>query len=202
MKKFSPLLMASILCFLYALMCWGQDKAEAPVLRVGDIWTYQTASGGSFKLEVAQVTDEGYVIALKGTNTSNIFDPKTLNLKFSIAGSNKTKAEGPWRNALDFPIFVGKKWEHSATQLWRGNRIVGSTYYHVEALEDVQTPAGTFKAFRILAKSSLSQTEKRDYWMKLWYSPEVKFWIKREWDKDIKLQAVDAVLAGYKLKER
>ncbi len=202
MKKFFPLLLALIICSLYPLMSWGQDKAEAPELRVGDIWTYQTALGGSFKLEVPQVIDEGYVIAVQGTNTSYIYDSKTLNLKFEIAGSNKTKAEGPWRNVLDFPIFIGKKWQHSATQVWRSSRLIGSTNYHVEAMEDVKTPAGTFKAFRILAKSRFTQTEKAEYWMKLWYSPEVKFWIKREWDKDIRGQVVDAVLAGYKLKER
>jgi hypothetical protein len=185
----------------YSLTLWCQDKTEAPELKIGDIWTYQTSKGGNFKYEVVQITEEGYVI--KYAEKSYIYDKNTLNLKFVIDGSKKTKPESPIWKIFDFPLFVGKKWK-SDTPLRdprTGAMYSVGTEYQVEALEDVQTPAGIFRAFRILGKFFIAEL-RREFWSKLWYSPEAKYWIKREIDKGIVTKDEDAVLASYKLKER
>ena len=67
MKK-SLMLCIALIILSYSLMIWGQEKTEAPELKVGDIWTYQTSSGRSVKFEVVQITEEGYVI--KGSENS------------------------------------------------------------------------------------------------------------------------------------
>ncbi len=40
------------------------------------------------------------------------------------------------------------------------------------------------------------------YEIKYWYSPVIKFWVKREFDKRLMIKDQDALLAGYKLNER
>jgi hypothetical protein len=200
MKKSLLLLMALIIFCSYPLMLWGQEKAEVPELKVGDFWKYQISSG-NLKSEVKEINEEGYVIAFEGSNISNIYDPKTLNLNFIISGNKKNKADSPWRKILDFPLFVGKKWDDSTEFLFKGKSLSANINYQVEALEDVKTSVGTFKSFRIFAKAFYPH-DRKEYWMKLWYSPEVKFWIKRELDRNYKGLMEDAVLVEYKLKER
>lgn len=202
MKKSLFLVMALIIFCSYPLMLWGQEKSEVPELKVGDFWKHQISSG-NLRFEVTEINEEGYVIALEGTNASQIYDSKTLNQKFIIVGTKKDKADNPWRKILDFPLFVGKKWDDSTDIIFRGQSRSANTNYQVEALEDVQTSAGTFKSFRISAKAFFPHEKNRkEYWMKLWYSPEVKFWIKREVDRNYMGQIGDAILVDYKLKER
>ncbi len=189
-----------IFCCFQPSSSWSQDKIEAPELKIGDIWIYQTSSGGNNKSEVVQITEEGYVI--KGKETSEIYDKKTMNLISVIEGNRKTKSDSISRKILDFPLFVGKKWQSDTLfRASRGQMLTCTTEYQVEALEDMQTPAGNFKAFRILAKYIIGQS-RQEYWLKLWYSPAAKFWIKREIDKMAKTKEEDAVLTSYKLNDK
>lgn len=51
--------------------------------------------------------------------------------------------------------------------------------FKVEGIEDITTPAGTFKTYRIYYKQT-HMSGGGSGWIRFWYSPEVKTWIKRE----------------------
>ena len=110
------------------------------------------------------------------------------------------------QRALDFPLQIGKKWKNESPK---------NTFnsFALEGVEKVSTPAGTFMGYRILY-----QQEKFEYnrlaqgvfkqgegWIRFWYSPEVKFWLKMEVEKEKaqywKTQKEDAYeLVSYSLK--
>lgn len=185
---------------------FGQDRFEAPALTVGDQWTYQSKAG-KFSMTVKGVTDEGFLI--RGTRTTYIYDKSSFNVKFTAADDQKKKAEYELRNVFDFPLFVGKKWEDSMVFVGvrTGKKYNLSIEFKVEAQEEVQTPAGTYKALRIFTNVFIPEYRKNNYaWVRTWYSPEVKFWVKREYEKQAPgeefwwFKVEDAVLANYKLK--
>ena len=80
------------------------------------------------------------------------------------------------------------------------------TYDHdfrVEGIEEITTPAGKFKAYKIYYNQT-NRNSKRSGWIRFWYSPEVKNWIKRKAEKVVYWEktrwAKDAELVSYQLK--
>lgn len=176
MKKI--VLLSLVISFL-ASMVWAQEKVEAPVWNVGDSWTYENSSGGKWKVTVQKVEETQYEIM--SYKTIQIYDKATLNRKDqNVRGIMFPKM-------LNFPISVGKKWRDNAS--WIGDQTglkrEGLVEYAVEGQENVTTRAGTFGSFRILTKITLASAGRTSsYWQKVWYSPDVKFLIKREYQKD------------------
>ena len=75
-----------------------------------------------------------------------------------------------------WPLQVGKSW--SATVTWvdgaeQERRFVLTSVWAVEAYEEVGTPAGTFKAFKV-SRREIESGASHEFW----YSPDVKGWIK------------------------
>jgi hypothetical protein len=52
----------------------------------------------------------------------------------------------------------------------------------IEGVEEVKTPAGTFKAYRIYYQQTEMSRMTRG-WVRFWYAPAVKWWVKREVEK-------------------
>ena len=53
------------LCFVVLFLAssvWAQEKIEAPILNVGDKWTYKRADGQIYSNEVVKVTDDLFII--------------------------------------------------------------------------------------------------------------------------------------------
>jgi hypothetical protein len=75
-----------------------------------------------------------------------------------------------------WPIQTGKQW--SATVTWTDSGEQTRTFvltgvWLVEAYEEVKTPAGTFKAFKV-SRREIESGASQDFW----YSPQVKGWVK------------------------
>jgi hypothetical protein len=204
MKKKIKVLILGCGIFLLTQPVMAQEKCEAPVWKVGDKWTYETSSGTKFTHEVVDVKGENFIIENKTSDTSYILDKKTLNLQFTIDEGKKRKAEDAVRKRLNFPLFVGKKWDDMVDRVTRsfGSRITIMLNYSVEATEDIITPAGTFSAYRIVLKASgINQAERA--WAKFWYSPQVKYFVKREVENVLfggVLGSEGFILVNYELK--
>ena len=207
MKK---IILISFLVLFIPITLYGQDKVEAPVWSVGDKWTWKRVDGAILNSEVVGVKEDLYILKMGKDPDLYGYDKKTMNVKFLIKeGGRKVKVESDWRNALDFPMFVGKKWTKSTyVKPARGDLEV--TYineYNVEGVEDVTTPAGTFKCYKIrLKQTNMSPRTPRNKsgLVRYWYSPEVKILIKREADNtDYWLNCIwiqNAELISYTLK--
>jgi len=91
-----------------------------------------------------------------------------------VAGDTLIESFEPYSVFVDWPIFVGKSWRnryryHDHARGRSFNDV--QTDCAVEAYEDVVTPAGTFKAFRIALRGVSHTTV-------LWYSNDVGFVVK------------------------
>jgi hypothetical protein len=92
----------------------------------------------------------------------------------STRGDQVVESAEPGVQTYDWPLFVGKRWRTTFTYtvVKHGRTFRGVTQdVRVDAYEDVQTPAGTFKAFKITRGDS---THEHTYWL----SPELGVWVK------------------------
>lgn len=207
MKKITKkILSIFVIVFLVLLTkSWSQEKIEAPILNVGDKWTYKNADGTIYTDEVVEVRDDVFILKLGDDKNYykdylHAYDRKTMNLKsFIDAYGKEARADFSTRNLLDFPMFVGKKWGDGVTR-WNID-------FKVESIEEVITPAGTFKAYKIYCRQENKTADSIGAgWVRFWYSPQVKKVVKRVFEKSrywsVFVSNQDAELISYELKER
>lgn len=68
---------------------------------------------------------------------------------------------------VDFPLMVGKRWDV----------VAGEITAQVEAREPIETPVGTYEAYRIRYDDRTKPKQSR----MAWYAPEVKNWVRIRW---------------------
>lgn len=172
-----------------------QSPVGKPQLTVGDRWT--TRAIDLWKNEEIE-TFEQTVTSVDGDSVS--LERKTLSSRSGRPGmpSEDRIDAATWtlltpriiegREALlAFPLYVGKTWEYEyKTVESNGSQTLQSRRAKVEAWEVVTTSAGMFKALKVVVDGrwrahlgdavftgKVTET--------LWYSPEAKRWVKREW---------------------
>jgi len=202
----------AILIAVFVLMAGGftsaQEKMDAPIWNVGDKWIYKTAEGKKFSNEVVKVDDESFVVRMGGSPYLQVFDKKTMNITKWIDSSG-TEAPASPLNVYDFPVFVGKTWGGRIHASGATRQAGGGPWeysFKVEAMEEINTAAGSFKAYRLYCKHSnlAPRASSPGGWMKFWYSPEAKTWVKREIEKSryfLGSQHTDTELVSYQLKK-
>jgi hypothetical protein len=204
-KMLSIFVIVFFIFLVFLTESWSQEKIEAPVLNVGDKWTYKNADGTIYADEVVGVRDDVFILKLGDDKYMykdylHAYDRKTMNLKSWIdAYGKEVRADVFTRNLLDFPIFVGKKWGDGATYWF--------VDFKVESIEEVITPAGTFKAYKIYCRVESKRTGGGAAgvgWIRFWYSPQVKKVVKRVYEKSRYwsgyISNQDAELISYELK--
>lgn len=150
--------------FLLAMSAVAQ-KSEAPVadyfpLRVGDSWTYRSASGGTeYSQKVvgeekqADGTIRYLVEKLAGAKVRTLFSKAggwVLMHSERYPEHEGLKAEyEPARQYLKNPLVAGSKWDwkgkdYTNTDLEEDNQVAGP--------EDVTVPAGKFRAMKVVTK--------------------------------------------------
>jgi hypothetical protein len=195
----------SCLVLLLAPMAWAQEKCEAPSWNIGDKWTYRDVTGSTFTDQVVRIEEDLFILKTEGLRYLWGFDKKTLNSRFLIEESGrKIKNTSSFRKLYDFPIFVGKKWTYTSTDRdpVANMEVTYISDLKIEGIEDITTPAGTFKAYRFHLKLT-NMGAGMSGWMRLWYSPEAKKWVKREFEKGLFWsvgRVQDVQLISYELK--
>ena len=129
-----------------------------------------------------------------------------MNLKFLVEKSGKqVLVSHPFRKVLDFPIFVGKKWKDTVRGRTATKReVTFENEFQIEGVEEVTTPAGIFKAFKIYQKQTVTIPPGSNGWACYWYSPIAKNTVKTEVEKSSYWAGVtwpqDTELISYELK--
>ena len=222
MKKM--IFLAWLVLFLPAMLS-AQEKIDAPVWAVGDKWAFT----GDGTIEVMQVDQNGYfmnfsdsicVIDRQGFNKI-LFEKSTLQRSYSLEGGKKRKYSMGLKNIFNFPFNPGKQWKHEysaqpiLTKGYRTSRGIPTLDYYenikVLGWEDIGVKAGKFRALKIEFISGHKEYmagmmpgpayENKGYY---WYSPEVKYFVKRQYDKaltDVHKEIFDWELASFKLKK-
>jgi hypothetical protein len=174
----------------------ARKRCEAPVWKVGDQWTYRKKTGDGWVQEVVDFKEDAFILRISGHLELEAFDRKTMNQAFLIGkdGRKVTNADNPFKKLLDFPLSVGKKWSYSTRSRFSVSGqpaadVVLFNEFKVEGVEEVVTPAGTFPAYKIQHRQEVVSSVPKDAmsgnngWVRYWYSPDAKTWIKREFEK-------------------
>lgn len=189
------------LCCAAVLLARAADPAEvaAPALKVGERWVYRTsgyAGGGAFdriEVEVTAVDDklvhtvysgaEGKELDVTWTPQWNavvdprgaIWRPNSRGMQFPLRAGDRREAEAELQFTREPPPGVRRPPAGARVQMSRTIRVVG--------WEDVEVPAGRFRALRIDSENvarrldaSVPDTRSR---AQTWYAPEVKRWVKQ-----------------------
>lgn len=189
-------LLIGLLVGLFALTpgpLQAQDTAELPTFKVGDNWTYQRTSEFDrtrtckFVLTVTSVSDSGFATATKVLEGAAKDEVGEYTAEMNAIKENDRKFE-PHVPYFSFPLAPGQAWEGSWKFSIRDNRnkmqtVNASMKSRVEGWETVTTPAGEFKALKIVfealhkaARSGRANETKGTHW----YCPEVRRVVRSE----------------------
>ena len=194
MKK---MIFLALLIVLLPAILFAQEKLDAPVWNVGDKWVFTAGAmeiaNADQKTYTLKFSDDICVLERQGLNVI-IVDKFTLNRVYALDGNKRKKYTWGRAKILNFPIFIGKKWEYaySATALSgmaASLRESCDNYesYKILGWEDIDVPAGKFKTVKMeyIRESTgctyspgVTLTRKTFFW----YSPEAKYFVKAKYD--------------------
>jgi len=185
-----------LIAFLPA-MVFAQEKMEAPVWNVGDKWIFT----GDGNIEVVKADQSGYILKFSERNCNVesqgcktiLFGKATLNRINAVEGDKRKKYVMGLSKLLDFPLGPGKQWKTAYSSTGPGS--MGpvsydfSEIYKVSGWEEIVVQAGKFKALRMEYKRVTTGASGwgaigREMTNQYWYSPEVKYFVRCQYDKD------------------
>jgi hypothetical protein len=159
----------------------------------GSTWTVQTKSTGSLGSTGANVAATRTVtwealgeqdwegrrvigLASGGASTFTMTPADASWRRF--ATGNPSRRTIPYEALYEWPLFVGKSWvsEFRIRDHARGQTVALKYDFRVEAFEEVVTPAGAFKAFRV-------RRDGPDDRYIVWFNPELVIEVKRVWER-------------------
>jgi hypothetical protein len=154
--------------------------AERPDWVAGDSWTYRGQGRDGAYTITRKVLREGVFEGRPAyeVEAGNVhyWYTKQLGYLARVRGDKTERMAAPPED-WQWPLQVGKSW--SATVNWtdrtdqQERRYVLTGVWTVEAYEDVKTPAGTFKAFKV-SRQEIESGASQEFW----YCAAVKGWVK------------------------
>jgi hypothetical protein len=177
--------------FWSTAILFSQEQAPAPSFKVGDTWQFNISRKG----QIASSTDEN-----EGMYELS-FSQGAVKL-YQIDGSQKNEIriqpEGPsqqllrligksdQRPDLKFPLSAGQKWtyDYETRPAGQPREQKRSVEVNVSGMEQVTTPAGTFKAYKLiktegwLAVGKKGGAASRGNTTTYFYSPETRSIVK------------------------
>lgn len=172
------------------------SPVERPDIKVGDRWVYRSTDLWTNE-EIARV--EFKVVAIRGDNM--VLDRTTTASKVAAdvgRSARKDADRSTWtlldpnvnsgrRLTLAFPLEIGKTWEFEySTKRPNGTIVIHKRSARVEAWEDVEVPAGKFRALRVVhsgrseLRAATGPFSSGNVSETLWYAPALRAIVKRE----------------------
>ena len=219
MKKIA--LLAWLIVFLPAIVL-AQEKIEAPIWNVGAKWEF----GDRGTIEVLKAEKDGYLVGFSKSTCilesqgfqKIIFDKATFQRIHCITEDKSKKYAMGLKKILYFPYALGKQWmdAYSAPSLIgpRKGQISLDHYekYKIVGWDDISIRGGNFRALKMEfisghegAMSPVRFVPACEYKGYYWYSPEVKYFVKCEYDpvavKEYQGEVVNWELTSFQLKK-
>jgi hypothetical protein len=158
---------------------------DAPYLRPGSSWTYRvedTTWSQPRDVTLTYVKDDVYknagVLTFTSANETLLYD-RDLNFVAVAANGRILREAAPSLRSFDFPFYVGKQWRSVFTfqdNLKGLSWTPVEVFWRVKEYDQVEVPAGKFRAFLIESEPSINWGIRRE---QVWYAPEVQQLIKR-----------------------
>jgi hypothetical protein len=181
MKKFLIVAIVVVGALFSHLLAFSQDEATKPAYRNGESWLFTSKDGGTIGSDPSKM--------LNGTYELSIVDGKFKIAEVTGSQKDELDPRPPTLSCLlgycpnlNFPLTVGKQWtrDYKGTYIGSSKTMARKVTYEVKGIEQVTTPAGTFRAFKL---ESDDRAGPRDFWVtNYWYSPETKSIVKYQFD--------------------
>jgi hypothetical protein len=160
-------------------------RAErAAWLPKGSTWIWAGKNSGSFGsgtvtstfTMLGEQTWQGRPVMAQTDGNLVYYYDRDRRIVGSAKGDTPVSTYQPYEALYDWPLAVGKSW---TSELKYMDHAAGQTYdltfrFTVDAFEELTTPAGTFKVFRIRRESPVDH-------LVHWYNPELGLEMKRQW---------------------
>jgi hypothetical protein len=153
--------------------------SERPRWTAGESWTYRgKGKDGAYTITRKVLREgifEGYDAYEVQAGDSRYWYTKQLGYLARVTGDRTVRRAMPPED-WQWPLQVGRSW--SATATWvdgpaQDRSFVLTGVWTVESYEEIKTPAGTFKAFKVSRREIESGASQE-----FWYSAKVKGWVK------------------------
>jgi len=186
-----------LLSVLAAMIFWttailvAQEQAPAPSLKEGDTWQFNISRKGQiststeqnegiYELSVIQGAVKLYAINGGQRNEMPIQPDGATQALLRLVGKSDQRQD------LKFPLSVGQKWTYQYETKLAGLTQVQRRFVEVNVagMEQVDTSAGSFKAYKLIRSESWSMTSRTGFAGRnsitntYFYSPETKSIIK------------------------
>jgi hypothetical protein len=178
-------LLVCLILFL-APISWAQDKLGAPTLNVGDSWKYRADNGMEWTSEIIGAEKDVYISksAIPEGNRKGEwvrhYEKGSLNCVKSFRdGQVDREDRDRIKKAYDFPLYAGKKWKCRYDVFTVTRKFDSLLELKVVGFEEVEVPAGKFRAVKVEAKQTILGTNRSGTFC-YWYCPDVKATIKSE----------------------
>ena len=175
----------------------GEQCLERPDFKVGDRWVFKTTNVynneelSKFEQKITEIGDDEIKIdqtTISSKNEANVGRVvKRKADRSTWTFPNSRIFDGKFV-ALAFPLEVGKTWTNEYK--WKRSDS-GTTYFDspvkVEGWEEVQVPAGKFRALKVVHSGYYSSQTTSSSWKgrtaeTMWYSPEIRKFVKYLFD--------------------
>ncbi|MEZ5988303.1 MAG: hypothetical protein R3F30_04125 [Planctomycetota bacterium] len=158
----------------------GAETFDRPVWTVGDRFVYDKGGRQTLDIGVVKVDADGIEAVERSTGMVYRLGP---DLDERARFSRKVAAERreflPGRPWMHWPLWVGKKWSAGfLDHLPEGARML-QAHYTCDAIETVETAAGSFRALRIWEELELVGQDYLERTSVHWYAPEVGWFVRR-----------------------
>jgi len=187
---FIVLFFISVVIFFFTAGCQTTPKpplpgetvsASFPKMMVGDSWVTKEFSKKGIvtrsRTIIETKPDGGFVEEVKddkGITLNEYYNNKYQRIvSINVEKGSAVKIPKPPEKMLEFPLFVGKKWNDEFDGWSKKGVRHFINEYVVDKYETINTKAGAFKAFKIIRLGSIPKKSwkgKEEYW----YSPEAK----------------------------
>ncbi len=169
-----------------ALPAFAQEQAPAPTHKDGQSWQYKVTE--TFKgISSSNALNGIYDLRIAGDkvivsqSTDGKIEPVTGG-RSGILRALLGKTESEEDQDFKFPLSAGQKWSYNYqhTAIGAKKAVQRNVEISVTGPEQVTTPAGTFKAFKIRKEDG---TGRGNVWVTTHYwSPETNSVVKSSWD--------------------
>jgi len=165
------------------VMVFAQEKVEAPVWNVGDKWVF---TGGA-TIEVIKADQSMYILNFsknicpqESAGYDRIaFEKSTLNRIHTIEADKLKNYTSYIKRRFNFPYNLGKEWKDTCIAKRYGATGEYSETYRILGWENVEVKAGRFRSLKLVYTQETGGYEGQATY---WYSPEVKYFVKCEYE--------------------
>ncbi|KPJ78714.1 MAG: hypothetical protein AMJ54_01930 [Deltaproteobacteria bacterium SG8_13] len=176
----------------------GEPVETAPQMVLGEQWVVKNHRGLRTHKVIEVKPDGKFVVEVKNEQ-GEILWHRNYDIGYHILGTDfiaprdKSRTGAPWERALNFPLFVGKKWQNEIEGEGADNitrKFKNS--WEVEKIETIDTPAGKYRAWKIhrsFTAPNLRGTREQYYW----YAPDAKIVVKMVHDGNFRTKKGDPI---------